>query len=895
MHIIVLIALVIGLGLTPEPVHAIDAFLVDSNADSSDANVGNGICADVAGLCSLRAAIQEINASGVTSKIIITKMTDDTIRISSPLIITRSMTIEGQARTISKITHNGNISTPEVSNGFITTANLTLDKVNIDKFFYAVVVDTPGILVKVNNSLIGNSKIGLRLTKASTVEIFQSRVEFNTVHGIYVSDKGYVRLIDSQVRGNTSEFCGAGVSVIGTGSKLNSSNNTLIVDNQSISDGGAICNSSGQIILLDTNLSENISSKNGGGLYQNQGFTYIDGSSTVGNNQASFGGGIYIMNGGLSIRSVGVSTPRVIGNNAVNAGGGLYLGGIGPHLLDGVIVEGNKSKGSGGILLYHPDSMGSKLTIRNSSIVNNQATEKGGGGVSINYKTNVLFIENTTISGNTAVTDGGGLFIVKGYVDISNTTISNNTCNSDLNGDDKGGGISLGSEYSIYIRNSIVAGNKDLKDTSQPNLLYSPDIYGYVNNSAGYNIFGVCNFYNSSCQFGGYLTGNQINVPTEKLGLSALQNDETSTRVDHWVHLLLPTSVAVNAGNPTGCKDYTSNSITQDQLDRDRIINGRCDAGAVESSFDARPVSIADLSVNQYTPLGGTNFTGTVEIDLPAPAGGTVVNLSSNNTDILTLPSSITIPQGSSFANFQIETTEVSNNSTVKITANLGFTTKTTSVTVLPGDQTSPVLLSVVVSPGSVLGGESLTGTVNLNIPSPSSVTSVSLRSSSPDLVIVPDNVTVPIGSTSANFSIQTTNVMIDTQVIIVATLDTTTKDTSLTLLSEEQTIPLLLSVIVSPVNVLGGESLIGTVSLNIPSQTSETNVSLYSTVPDLVIVPDNVIVPIGNTSTDFSIQTTNVTIDTEVRIVAILNTTIKDSFVFIKPAKLVFLPLLTK
>lgn len=778
LRVIVLITLLIGLGGTPEPVHAIDAFLVVSNADSNDANVGNGICADAAGLCSLRAAIQEINASGVTSKIIITKMTDDTIRISIPLTITRAMTIEGQARTITKITHNGNISTPEVSNGFITTANLTLDKINIDKFFYAVVVDTPGLLVNVNNSLLGNSKMGLRVTKASTVEIFQSRVEYNTVHGIYISDTGYVRVNDSQIRGNTSDFCGPAISVIGTGSKLSTFNNTLIVDNQTISNGGAICNLYGQIILLDTNLSGNVSSEYGGGLYQNKGFTYIDGSSTVGTNQASYGGGIYILNGGLSIRLVGVSSPRVIGNIAENAGGGLYLSGIGPHLLDGVIVEGNKAKGSGGILLYHPDSMGSKLTIRNSSIVNNQATEKGVGGISISYKTNVLFIENTTISGNTAATDAGGLGVGKGYVDISNSTITNNTCNSDQNGDDKGGGIFLGSEYNIYIRNSIVAGNKDLKDSSQPNLLYSPDIYGYINNSAGYNIFGVCNFYNSSCKFGGHLTGNQISVPPEAFGLGALQNDATSSRVDHWVHLLSPTSVAVNAGNPTGCKDYTGSLLSKDQLDRDRIINGRCDVGAVESSFDARPVSISDLSVNQPTPLGGTTLTGTVEIDLPAPAGGLVINLSSDNPAVLTLPSSVTIPQGSSFANFPVNTSVVTNNSSVSIKAILGYTTKNISVTVLPGDQTIPVLLSVSVSPDTVLGGGSLTGTVNLNIPSPTGVTSVSLYSTSPDLVIVPDNVIVPTGATSANFSIQTTNVMIATQVKIVATLDTTIKDT---------------------------------------------------------------------------------------------------------------------
>jgi CSLREA domain-containing protein len=38
-------------------------FTVDSIADESDANVGDGVCADPMGACTLRAAIEESNAS----------------------------------------------------------------------------------------------------------------------------------------------------------------------------------------------------------------------------------------------------------------------------------------------------------------------------------------------------------------------------------------------------------------------------------------------------------------------------------------------------------------------------------------------------------------------------------------------------------------------------------------------------------------------------------------------------------------------------------------------------------------------------------------------------------------------------------------------------------------
>src|SRR6476469_1329954 len=39
-------------------------FVVNSNADTSDANPGDGVCATAANVCTLRAAIQEVNKLG---------------------------------------------------------------------------------------------------------------------------------------------------------------------------------------------------------------------------------------------------------------------------------------------------------------------------------------------------------------------------------------------------------------------------------------------------------------------------------------------------------------------------------------------------------------------------------------------------------------------------------------------------------------------------------------------------------------------------------------------------------------------------------------------------------------------------------------------------------------
>ena len=57
-----LICLAASLGLSASPARGAD-FIVDTTADTVDAIAGDTVCADAGGECSLRAAIEEANAS----------------------------------------------------------------------------------------------------------------------------------------------------------------------------------------------------------------------------------------------------------------------------------------------------------------------------------------------------------------------------------------------------------------------------------------------------------------------------------------------------------------------------------------------------------------------------------------------------------------------------------------------------------------------------------------------------------------------------------------------------------------------------------------------------------------------------------------------------------------
>ena len=61
-----LLLLICGLALLSRPTSAMlatGAYTVNTTTDAVDANIGNGVCATSSGECSLRAAIQEANAS----------------------------------------------------------------------------------------------------------------------------------------------------------------------------------------------------------------------------------------------------------------------------------------------------------------------------------------------------------------------------------------------------------------------------------------------------------------------------------------------------------------------------------------------------------------------------------------------------------------------------------------------------------------------------------------------------------------------------------------------------------------------------------------------------------------------------------------------------------------
>ena len=184
------------------------------------------------------------------------------------------------------------------------------------------------------------------------------------------------------------------------------------------------------------------------------------------------------------------------------------------------------------------------------------------------------------------------------------------------------------------------------------------------------------------------------------------------------------------------------------------------------------------MTLNPPTVAGAATTTGNqVSLPAPAPAGGTVVTLSSSNPSLASVPASVTIPASATSAAFPITVQAVSSNTTVTIGASAGSST-TQQVLTLQALAVSLLTLSQSSAPA---GTTVPNNRVDLNGAAGPSGFTVSLASSNSSAASVPPTATVSGGGSSVLFSITTGQVSSNTSVTISASGGGTTKTQNFT------------------------------------------------------------------------------------------------------------------
>jgi hypothetical protein len=317
----------------------------------------------------------------------------------------------------------------------------------------------------------------------------------------------------------------------------------------------------------------------------------------------------------------------------------------------------------------------------------------------------------------------------------------------------------------------------------------------------------------------------------------------------------VPTSVAVPANATSATFTVSTSSVTSDTT---VTISGN--PSAVQSAnLTVLAGVLNSISLSPTSVTGATSSRATVTLTQAAPSSGALVVLSSSNTAVAQVPATVTVAAGATTATFTVTTSPVATNTSVTVTAKYG-SNRTATLTVL-----APTLTGngsgLTVSPSSVVGGSSSTGTVKLTGPAPAGGAAVTLTSSNIAAAQVPASVTVAAGATSVSFTITTTTVSSTTSVTITAVYNATrTATLSVTAAS-------LSSVTRNPSFVIGGTSSTGTVTLNGPAPASGAVVNLSSSNTAAAQVPATVTITANTTSATFTITTAPVSSSTSVTI----------------------------
>lgn len=281
--------------------------------------------------------------------------------------------------------------------------------------------------------------------------------------------------------------------------------------------------------------------------------------------------------------------------------------------------------------------------------------------------------------------------------------------------------------------------------------------------------------------------------------------------------------------------------------------------------------SLTNLTVNPNIVYGGGTTTGTVTLSSAALEGGMNVAITSN-TSVLEVPASVTVQSGNTSANFTINVKQVSAEANRIVSATMSGVTKSAIVTLRPG------LKGLTITPSTVVGGESTTGTALLYGNATGSGTTVALTDNT-SVVSEPASVLIPAGSASQTFPITTSAVSATTTRIVSGTLVGVTKNALITLNPAVKVEGLSFS----PSTVDAGSNTTGSVTLTAPAPAGGAVITLSDN-SSVLTTPANTTVNAGATFSQFTEGTTAVSSTVTRQVTATYNGSSKTANITLNP-----------
>ena len=340
--------------------------------------------------------------------------------------------------------------------------------------------------------------------------------------------------------------------------------------------GGLFTQSSASVVLTNCNFTDNHGS-DGGAVHSEIGGVRLNYCSLTGNSATGTGGAIFAEgDGGLVVNHCTVSS-----NSATYGGGGIFTARFAQvefsTISENTVPAANPGSASGAGIF----NQAGNLFINNSTIANNTNARGNGGGVT---SQGILTMTQSTIYGNTAQGDGGG---IEGVGTFTDSTITNNTALQDPSFSQNVGGGGVEVEGDLTLKNTIIAANHS---PSHPDIGLS--FSAPLIDSQGYNLIG-----NGTDAQIIPATGDQIGTDQAPIDpvLDALADNGGPTQTCP----LLPGSPAINVGDP--------NAPATDQRFYNRV--DAPDIGAYELGATI-PVTLANISTRLSVGTGDNVLIG---------------------------------------------------------------------------------------------------------------------------------------------------------------------------------------------------------------------------------------------------------------------------------------------
>lgn len=226
-------------------------------------------------------------------------------------------------------------------------------------------------------------------------------------------------------------------------------NNKAIQSGYGNGGGVALINYSSMTLTAGT-ITKNSSVDNGGGISVAENAQLVINGGVVSENTAEYGGGIICQDSGAKLT---INGGEIKNNSASKYGGGVITSrGNTVDMTAGIIYGNTSKKGGGGIAI----TAGSSLNMSGGTLKENQSTNSASGGGVYLSSSSTFNMTDGEIKNNISSKNGGGIAsFLKSNVNISqNATITGNTANSN------GGGVYLEDESKIVANGGKISGNK---------------------------------------------------------------------------------------------------------------------------------------------------------------------------------------------------------------------------------------------------------------------------------------------------------------------------------------------------------------------------------------------------------------------------------------------------